>query len=86
VKVYALWFGGSSYSAPEVARDTEEFRSIKQAKRIFDCREDNSDGYTPCVESSEMQLFFSDPRESSDPYPDRIIRRGKRGAVLVERC
>jgi hypothetical protein len=46
----------------------------------------NRDGDTPCVESDEMLLFFADPRESSDPYPDLILSRGPRGGIRMERA
>lgn len=84
MKVYGLWYGGSSYSAPEVERDTEEFNSIQEAKDTFQRRYDNDDYATPCVsDESEMHLFFSDPREMDDPYPDRVLRFGPRGGVIM---
>lgn len=86
MKVYGLWYGGSSYGSPSVKRDTEEFDSIKEAKDAFQRRYDNDDyPATPCVsDSSEMHLFFSDPRDMSDPYPDRVLKFGPRGGVLLE--
>jgi hypothetical protein len=86
MKVYGLWCGGSSYSAPEVERDTEEFDSIQEAKGTFQRRYDNDDyPATPCVsDESEMHLFFSDPREMDDPYPDRVLRFGPRGGVIMD--
>ncbi len=85
MKVYGLWYGGSNYSVPDVERDTEEFDSIAEAKRTFSRRYDNYDiPATPCVgDDSEMHLFFSDPREESDPYPDKVLRFGPRGGVRV---
>jgi hypothetical protein len=85
MKVYALWFGGSSYAYPTVKDDLEEFASIASAKRVFYSRSDH-DPYYPCVEDTcEMFLFFDRPPET-DPYPDRILTLGPRGGVRVERC
>ena len=86
LKVYAVWYGGPSYSAPYVQDHTEEFDSIQEAKDTFWRRAD-FDPYYPCVEDSEMQLFFYDPRDNTvDPYPDRILTMGPRGGVRMERC
>ena len=85
MKVYALWYGGSSYNAPYVKDDIEEFSSIQAAKDTFWSRED-FDPYYPCVEGSTMQLFFYDPRLVEDPYPDREITLGPRGGVNITPC
>ena len=87
MKCYGLWYGGSSYAAPSVRRDTEEFDSIQEAKQTMERRYDNDDRSTPCVtDESEMQLFFSDPRKMDDPYPDRVLKFGPRGGVRMELC
>jgi hypothetical protein len=84
MKVWGLWYGGGSYAAPEVERDTEEFDSIKQAKAVFEHRA-GSDPFYPVVdESTEMWLFFADPRLMDDVYPDRILKIGPRGGVNLE--
>ena len=84
MKTWGLWYGGSSYSAPDVERDTEEFDSIRHAKDAFDSRY-SGDPYYPAVDdTSEMWLFFSDPREMSDVYPDRVLKFGPRGGIHTE--
>jgi hypothetical protein len=85
MKVFALWHGGNSYSEPYVADDTEEFESISEAKEECARRFNNHDGSTPAVdESSGMTLYFADPRDESDPIPDRLIVMGKRGGWRVQ--
>jgi len=37
-------------------------------------------------EDSEMFIYFYDPREASDPYPDRRLYFGARQGVREERC
>jgi hypothetical protein len=84
MRVYAHWYGGSSYSAP-TNEDTEEFSSIQSAKDAFWRRAD-FDPYYPCVEDSSMLLYFSDPRETNDPYPDRELTLGPRGGIRSTPC
>lgn len=81
MKVKALWFGGSSYAAPGES-DAETFDSIEQAARVLESRADNIDGRTPCVEESEMLLYFGG--ELTD-YPDMRLYFGPRGGVRRER-
>lgn len=87
MKVYALWYGGSSYAAPTLD-DLEEFDSCKEARYRFQARYDNNsygEPDTPCVsDESEMHIFKSRP--GSDPYPDLILKFGPRGGVRTERC
>ena len=94
MKVYGIFHGGCNYSQTITNRDVEEFRSIKQARDIFESRVD-FDPYYPCVdESAEMLLFFSDPRNDEtddesliDPgYPDMVLSMGPRGGVHILRC
>lgn len=77
-----LWYGGYSYAAPS-QDDVEVFSSLRQAAEVFDAREHNRDGRTPCVEGSEMHVYFGEYTENG---PDRIIRRGPRGGLVIERC
>lgn len=100
-KVYGLWYGGSSYSAPEM-RDLEEFVSKRAATAVFHERANTSGGYTlntyftdrentpvafPAVgEDTEMQIFTYDPRVSVDPYPSYLLKVGPKGGVRVEKC
>lgn len=83
MKVYGLWYGGSSYAVPSVPDDVEEFSSIKQAKDIFESRFEGEFGFTPCVtDESEMHLFRSEPQEGNDIYPDIVLSFGPRGGVI----
>lgn len=85
MRVFGLWWGGANYAAPSVERDTEEFDSLRLAKHIFWNRA-NRNAYYPCVSGSSLQLFRTDPRESSDPYADCIITLGPRGGIRLEVC
>ena len=85
MKVWMLWHGGSSY-AHSAMEDVEEFYSFKTAKEVFWSREEQYDPYYPCVEESSASIYFHDPRETCDPYPDRQLSIGPRGGVKVERC
>lgn len=100
--IYATWYGGASYAQSEVPADVESFRSLSHAQDAllerrkygyglrqhfeFVNRPAESD-LCPCVdESSELWVYFADPSESHDPYPDRIIKFGPRGGIRVERA
>ena len=83
MRVYALWYGGPSYGAPEIV-DREEFKSLASARRAYESRAE-FDPYYPCVEESEMQIFKSDPAKSTDPYPDLVLTMGPRGGVRVSK-
>jgi len=84
--VYGMWHGGPNYAVPSV-EDTEQFDSIEAVKRALTDRRENRDGRTPVVtDESEFHVWFEDPRGSLDPYPDRLVRFGPRGAVRVERA
>jgi len=78
--VWFAWFGGPNYSAPIVDIDTETASSLEEVKRVMWSRYMNRDGSTPCVSDSEALVWFSDPCEQSDPYPDRIVRQSRGGA------
>lgn len=80
MKVRALWFGGCNYAAPDNAQ-AEDFDSIAQAARILEARADNIDGRTPCVQESEMWLYFGDSLD----YPNMRLYFGPRGGVRRER-
>lgn len=79
--VTMLWHGGSSYAVP-TDEDAERFASLKEAKEEFWRRADY-DPYYPCVENPEAWIFIG---RTVGEYPDRIMRLGKRGAVVVERA
>ena len=88
MKVYALWHGGSSYAVGSIPEDVEVFDSLREARSIFQRRHDSGswDGTplsTPCVDdSSTMWIFFADPSDSNDPYPDRVFSFGLRGGIV----
>lgn len=94
--------GGGSWAHPELPRDLEMFDSIAEAREQFLARKEigahfpmpfkfvtrpPADGCTPTVgDDSQMQLFFRDPTDERDPYPDRLMTFGPRGGVVVEPC
>lgn len=90
MRVHALWYGGSNYSAPDGynTRDWEAFASLAAARQAFESRAD-FDPYYPCVDRSadenaaQMHVYFAE--EYHENGPDRIIRFGRRGGVIVER-
>ena len=90
MRVYAQWFGGSSYAVPE-ADDYETFASLSDAIDAFESRAD-FDPYCPCVdESTEMLVWFGEPEgefpcDGAHNYPDRRIYLGPRGGTRVEHC
>ena len=71
--VFILWHGGASY-APGYVADHTEVLPVADVVSIMLDRYFNRDGSTPCVdESSEAHVWFSDPRELADPYPDALV-------------
>lgn len=81
-KIYALWYGGYSYSAPDMS-DLEVFDSVEQAEQVLVDRywsglgstplainyADGRQEYTafPCVDgATEMQIYYYDPRSVAD--------------------
>ncbi len=86
MKVWGMWHGGSSYSHPCVKDDVESFDSLAQAKRIFEDRYRYDLRY-PCVTAeASMTVWFRDPRDERDPYPDRVIELGPRGGIRTSIC
>jgi hypothetical protein len=93
MKVWMQWWGGYNYGHGEID-ESEQFDSMKAAADEFWRRYEfgdfhrNSEGFfCPGVgRESEMRVYFSDPAEMRDPYPDRLITFGPRGGVRVERC
>ena len=92
--VTMFWHGGSSYAAPDTSdpRDAEQFASLADARRAFRAR--LSDPYYPCVSDNapedggpEAWIVFGRKCDAlGTDYPDRIMRFGLRGGVVVERC
>jgi hypothetical protein len=95
MKVTMFWHGGPGYSVFDVhnPRDAEMFGSLADAKRAFASRV--WDNYYPCVEEAqpddggpEAWLFLGASNKHpiiGHEYPDRIMRFGRRGGVVVER-
>lgn len=87
--VYALWNGGPSYASAYMEEDVEKFESLADAVAAAQSRKDSGhwipqdfnfvsrepqSSLTPGVsETSSMDIFMVDPRESYDPYPDYRI-------------
>lgn len=94
------WGGHSYSQPSIEDGDLEVFASVAAAQRtlleryesngIRHCTVRRANGDTeetlfPAVsQDSEIHLYFADPRESSDPYPDRRIFL--RLAAVVEHC
>ena len=87
MKVYGIWYGGSSYVVPSIYNedDIEEFDSLEDAKGTLYSRHNGCGGYTPCVtDESEIHLWRENPYETGQEYPDKIISFGPRGGIRVE--
>lgn len=98
IMLYALWHGGSSYS-PSDMDSLETFPSLDAARDAFRERYMSGDRWpqdftyadgrkastcTPAVDTSASMLLYGyDPRETLDPYPDRLMAMGPRGGVFV---
>lgn len=84
MRCVGLWYGGSSYAAPDPDRDLEHFESIKEAASTFAARAD-FDPFYPCVDEETAELHVYLGREYHESGPDRIVRFGPRGGVRIER-
>jgi len=91
-KVWMLWFGGSGNYASPCLADLEEFDSIKEAVRDFDSRANSWNQYYPLVTRDTYDnggqyahLWFTDPRETGEGYPDRVLEYGPREGIRVSR-
>ena len=91
MKVTMFWSGGSNYAGFDTSseRDAENFDSLAAAKRAFSAR--TNDSYYPCVEDDvpedggpEAWIFIGENVLGQD-CPDRVLRFGPRGGVIVER-
>lgn len=93
MQVTMFWHGGSSYACFDVhnKRDAEQFNSLAAAKRAFASRSNGRDSYYPCVNECSPEdggpeaWIFLGANVIGQEYPDRILRFGKRGAVVCER-
>jgi hypothetical protein len=84
MRCVALWYGGTSYAAPDPDRDLEHYRSIAAARDVFQCRYDGDGGRTPLVsDESAMHIYIgTDYHENG---PDLVLTFGPRGGVRVDR-
>lgn len=82
--IYALWYGGPSYSHSYIDTDVETFTSLSAARQELQRRENGGDPYYPAVEQSEMTVWKTDPRGDQDAYPDYLLTIGPRGGVRTE--
>jgi hypothetical protein len=90
IRVFGVWYGGSSYSYPEIPQDVEQFDSLEEAKEALQSRYENgyfwrqefnyvnkpaaSDLYPAVGTDSYMDIYYVDPSNVRDPYPDlRLI-------------
>ncbi len=88
MKCWMLWHGGASYAPSELPDDLESFDSLRELRDSFDAR--GYDSYYPCVSDDTAEdggpsgyVYFRDPTDESDPYPDRIIEYGPRGGLRI---
>lgn len=83
MRYLGLWYGGSSYSAPdpESARDREYFTSIRDAGRVLQARADNVQGRTPCVDEESCEMHLYKGGEYHENGPDVILTIGRRGGI-----
>lgn len=85
MKVTMAWFGGSSYAAPG-GKDVEHYPSLKIAKEVLWCRNDNADGRTPLVEGSEALIWRGHLADTTDVYPELRLYFGPHGGIRAESC
>lgn len=84
-EVYGLWYGGPSYRQPYM-EDLEEFESLEKAKKVFESRLYNQREFPDVSEEDcVMQIFFDDPSDSYDPYPDLLLKFNNE-EVVEELC
>jgi hypothetical protein len=81
MKVWAQFYGGSSYSPG----DYEEFSSIKAVVAAYGDALRGDDPEFPCVsDEAQVLLFATDPDEEGDPYPFLTLYAGPRGGIKRE--
>lgn len=96
--VWALWNGGPSFAQSTIADDLEKFTGLAAAKEAFEERMHadrfqvlfqpvHRESYTsslPGVTGSTMTVWFYDPTEESDPYPDLHLHQGDDDSITEE--
>jgi hypothetical protein len=97
--IYALWYGGASYTPGTIEADTEVFADLETATIELDNRYKCGNRYArdftfadgreeqnfcPAVGAdSEAQIWYTDPRGQRDPSPDAVIRYDQAGDDFV---
>jgi hypothetical protein len=84
MKRWAVFYGGSSYSAP-YARDAKEFHSLKAVKNRYYWALHDEDREFPAVNTERAMVVVWNrcPHEEFDPYPDLVITVGPRGGLII---
>lgn len=99
--IFVLWNGGTNYSPGDLSTDLEQFTSMAAAAEALRDRADNghwcpqdfhyldrepASNLTPNADADpSMTVWFYDPRDVTDPYPDREIKIGPRGGIQINR-
>ena len=84
MKCFGMWHGGLNYALPDrhEKNDVIAFDSIEALKDELERREGGGDSYYPCVESSQMSVFFTNPFQFDDLEPDRIYSINRNGNAV----
>lgn len=87
MKVWAQIKYGESYSWPDEASEFASIAAVKREMDIPGSETGHARSYFPCSRDEGMTAFvyFYDPKEARDPYPDRVLTIGPRGEIKVER-
>lgn len=85
--IYFTWYGGSSYGTPTIESDLEMVGTLTMAATILEDRYNGSSWAYPVSEdpaefvdfpavddTTEMQVWTSNPRGRQDTYPDMLMR------------
>ena len=81
-KVFALFYGGSSYSWGTL-EDIEEFDSIHEMRETLRDRRKGRDSSYPTVDTSACMYVWSEkPTMAEWDTPDRIYEIGPKGGIV----
>lgn len=102
MRVWAIWHGGVNYTPSIIPRDVETFPSLSACKDALEERYNSNgrrevefayvnipkeSAYVPAVGTdSEFHVFFSDPSDLMDAYPDRRVYLSRNGRAYAESC
>ena len=90
MKIYGLWYGGSSYAHPDHynTEDIEEFFSIQQAEHAMEDRGAFGHSYYPCIVDLPpdegghyMHLYKENPYQQDYLTPDYSLEFTMSGAL-----